>query len=146
MMHFFLLPKAFLYLKLGSAAVLWACSCRNTEFCCYYSCSESSHFSNWKVLGAFLCFFQKSWQHKVQIGFSEQLQRVRQGGRITKQILTLKNQPNQLKDTAPQDCYWSCLDAAVSSGNDLSDKQVDTFLSHSHFPLAKLLPYEVSTG
>lgn len=59
MMHFFLLPKAFLYLKLGSAAVLWACSCRNTEFCCYYSCSESSHFSNWKVLGAFLCFFSE---------------------------------------------------------------------------------------
>ena len=60
---------------------------------------------------------------------------------MSKQILTLKSQMNQLKHTAPQDYYWSCLDAAVSSSNDVSDKQVDTLLCHTDFPFVELLSY-----
>lgn len=62
-----LLSKDFLYLKLGIAAVLWACSWRYTKLCCYHLCSAGSHFSN-QGFGCLL-FFQKSWQYKAQIMF-----------------------------------------------------------------------------
>lgn len=49
---------------------------------------------------------------------------------MSKQTTTLKS---QLEVMTPLDCYCSCLNTAVSSSNDESDKQVDTLLSHTSF-------------